>query len=507
MATPGPARDPAARTQDRPAGHRGHPTGPAPARPQPVDPGNPAAGRLAELQRTAGNRAVTDLVRTGGPVRRAPAPAPAPAPAGAGPAPAPTSAFTVNWTYVIGYGPLDRTRPRDENIIWTGDKMSIFAVVSDPHAKDLGLMTMSTALGIGGQAGDATVAKPRWSSADTVEWEITATTPGKRLLSFLVAAPDGTHEQRHEVDLTVAADARVFKDRCSSAESVLNAKHAAGRKWFMDCFHAYKTGYEAQSAALEAQRNAEKLAAQLLFGVMFAVAGGAVGGAVAQMESVTSAAAVLKTEFNGMAAGAFTDAAKDLGKYVARIPATLGGPGKVPGGGAGGSVDPAAAGVGGKGAGAVAALDPLDWMTTIDGKIAGERAAIGQVIADAHLKADRVAVTQPGYEFDWDPVEVVMEGATIAGRPIDDLGPVPTALQYERACWEVWLANYGYKLVYYPSDVPFGAGYGVEENVGGKLRDRIDEVAKKFGESGDDWISRYGAPSRAKAEAEKAKRD
>jgi hypothetical protein len=101
----------------------------------------------------------------------------------------------------------------------------------------------------------------------------------------------------------------------------------------------------------------------------------------------------------------------------------------------------------------------------------------------------------------------VTEGAKIAGKSINELGPVPSDLEYERAFWEVWLSQYAYKAVYYPSDVPFGAGYGVESGVGSKLKKRIQEIASKFGETADQWIERYGAPARQAAEAKKKKYD
>ena len=388
--------------------------------------------------------------------------------------------------------------------MWAGDELSIYAVISTRNARGLGLKAFHVDMGMSGLMGDATISKAHWISDSIIGWNINAKTPGKRTLSFVVASKDDALEYRNEVDLTVAADVRLFKDRCSSAESLINTKHAAARQWFMECFRAYKAGYEAQSAAIEEQRGAERLAGQLLLGVLFAAVGGAAGGAVGQMSQLVNASKVLNEEFNSKIVGAaLTDAAKDLAKYVARIPAQLATPGKHPSGGAGASTDPGAAGLAGKGAGAVAALDPLDWMTAIDGKIAGERKEIGEQIVAAQLKADEISVTNPGYIFDWDPVEVVNAGATIDGKPIDNLGPIPTALQYERACWEVWLANYAWQVRYMPGDVPGGAFHFVGSNVGGKIKDRIDKVAHQFGETANDWIDRYGAPSLAKAEAEK----
>ena len=450
----------------------------------------------------AAPEAADDLV-----VHRVPGPAPGSTQADPKAVPAGLPPFEVDWTWVIKFGNMDPNKPRSETLIWAGDTLAVFAKVSLPNAKDLGLYAQAAATGLGGSFGDATMTKPTWVNDRTVMWEISGTTPGHRSVGFSVAGPDGyANERLHDIDLTVGADVRLFKDRCSSAESVLNAKHARAREWFMGCFLAYKAGYERQSAALDRQAGADKLVGQILLGVLFAAAGGAVGGAVAKMASVEKAAGVLATQFGPKAQGAFTDAAKDVAKYVARLPAATVGSSRqgTPGGGA--STDPGTAGVA-QGEQAPSAVDPMNWMATIDQRIAGERAAMGATIADAHQRVDKLSVTQPNFLFDWDPVELVNDRAMIDGKPIDALGEVPTAMQYERACWEVWLANYAYKLVYYPSDVPFGAGYGVEENVRSKLKEEIDKVAESFGESGDDWIARYGAPAKAAAEAKKAKLD
>jgi len=416
-----------------------------------------------------------------------------------------TPSFEVEWTWVIRYGNMDRNKPRSDNLIWVGDTLAVFARVSVPNAKDLGLKLQSASVGLAGSFGDATVTAPSWVDDRTVMWEISGTTPANRSVGFSVAGPDGVSNERlNDIELIVGADVRLFKDRCSTAESVLNAKHARAREWFMGCFLAYKAGYERQSAALERQAGADRLAGQLLLGVLFAAVGGAAGGAVTQMASVKAAGKLLETEIGPMAQGAFTDAAKDVAKFVARLPAGQVAPGSQgkPGGSA--STDPSQVGVA-QGEQAPSAVDPLNWMATIDQRIAGERAAMGATISDAHQRVDKLSVTQPDYVFSWDPVELVNESATIDGKPIDALGEAPTALQYERACWEVWLANYAYKVVYYPSDVPFGAGYGVQNNVRSKLKEEIDKVAASFGESGDDWIARYGGPLKASAEAKAAK--
>jgi hypothetical protein len=64
--------------------------------------------------------------------------------------------------------------------------------------------------------------------------------------------------------------------------------------------------------------------------------------------------------------------------------------------------------------------------------------------------------------------------------------------------WEVWLENYSWTI-------GSSGGFAIaESNVGGKLKDEIDRVAEKFGETGDQWIERYGKQLKGKVEAEAA---
>jgi hypothetical protein len=315
----------------------------------------------------------------------------------------------------------------------------------------------------------------------------------------------------HEFDLTAVATADYFKGRCSTAESTLNSLHAAGREWFMSCFLNYKKAYDNHNAALKEQAGAERLKDAILFSVIFGALGGVAGGAVGG--ALRGSQETMRKAFGNIGEGALTDAAKDFTKAVARVPTQL--QGRSGAGAGGGGAPPtvtstAPAGVAGQGERAPAGIDPLDWMAGIDKGIAGERKTIGEQVVKAHEMADQCIANNPDCEFDWDPVEVVTEGAKIAGKPINDLGPVPSDLEYERSFWEVWLSQYAYKVKYYTVMAPYPSESSrdyveVERNVGGKLRKRIQEVASKFGETADQWIERYGAPARQAAEAKKKK--
>src|SRR5262245_16855164 len=127
--------------------------------------------------------------------------------------------------------------------------------------------------GVGNALGEIVVGQPTWLSDTKVAWTVTGKKPGRRFMSFSVLAADGTNECEHSFDLTVLADRQCFKDRCTTAESTLNTSYAKGRAWFLDCFMAYKEGYERQTAALHDQAESDRLAGQLLLGVLFAAFG------------------------------------------------------------------------------------------------------------------------------------------------------------------------------------------------------------------------------------------
>lgn len=447
-----------------------------------------------------------------------------PAPTTAAPVPASPTGYKGRldvdlWVESVRSGPVPSGVARNNTKSYIGDQHVITADVKGPLGVDTdpsnidfkepseaGLHMTLMMISSGNNMSDCKIDK-RWQSPGVAEWVITPLTPGHQHVLVSISDADWENTESYELDIAAGADPTWFKGRCSTAESNLNTLYAAGRTWFSDCFASYKGAYDAFQSALNKQRNADQLAADLVLGVLFAAVGGAAGGAVGakvanMMAEVKEAGEVIKPAlFNATTRAALTDAAKDVAKFVARIPARQPIDASKSGTPPGPTTDPSqsAAPMGER---AVPAVDPLSWFVAIDGAIAAERAAVGQQLVDAQKAADEAVVLDPAAVIDWDPVAVLEDVATLNGKPLRSLGAVPQSIAYERSFWETWLENYAYHVAYMPGDVPGGAGYYVGEGIGKKLREEIDRVAQKFGESGDDWIERYGGVSKAKAQKE-----
>lgn len=291
-------------------------------------------------------------------------------------------------------------------------------------------------------------------------------------------------------------------NRCSEANTYLGAAYAGGEVFIRNCTQNYKQGYDDHKAAIDRQKAADQLAEQLILGVIFAAAGGAAGGAV----GVVAGNLLKNIAISATSKGAITDAAKDLAKYIARLPPTLLGSK-----GGGKSVDanvsdtPMApgqpTGASGQGAGAPAAMDPFTWHNGAMMVLAKERQAAYDALLQMQQAAGEGVKKKEPYSVSFDPLVVVKQSCKIAGHALNELATlqVPTALQYERAFWEEWLKQYAYKIRTVYSHVAIFKS--VEGNVGKELKAEIDRVAGKFGETGDQWIERYGGKAAKEKEA------
>ena len=447
------------------------------------------------------------------------APAPATAPPGATPAPSTgyKGPITIDsWQSVVTPGPVPSGIARDHTKSYIGDQHVIMAKISGELAvstggqdmdlkqpADAGLHQMELMVSIGGSMSEFKTDRA-WQGPDTVKWTLTPTTPGQQHVTVSVADAEWQNAQDFELDIAAGADPTWFKGRCSTAETTLNTLHAAGRGWFADCFASYKQAYDSFNGALRKQHDADQLTQDMILGVLFAAIGGAAGGVAAAavsplMAEVTKAGKIVRPAlFNATTRAALTDAAKDVAKFVARIPSRQSVGGSKGGAPPAATTDPAQAAAA-QGEGAVPAVDPLTWLVAIDGGIAKERAEAGAQLEEAQKTADEAAILDPTTLFDWDPVAVITMGATLDGKPLDNLGTVPQAIAYERSFWETWLTNYAYKAFKIIESEPQGGASTTEYvsgNVGGKLHDEIDKVAQKFGETADQWIERFGGPKK-----------
>jgi hypothetical protein len=426
------------------------------------------------------------------------------------PSAAPKSSVATWWHVTDHMGTDTMSDLSPPSIIKLGEPVIVEAQLAGPPYPENTLITgMDVRPREGGAAANVSVTGSR-PDERTYRWVVTATGPGNFELHFNIApdpwvgsSPYSAGEGYH--NLLAYADATWFKGRCSTAESTLNTLYAKGQAWFYECYMNYMDAYAAFNASLTKQRNAEKLVGDLLLGALFAVGGGAIGGALGgMMKDAEAAGGILHKVFTNVQSGVLTDSAKDLAKYLVRLPV---GPlkDKVLGSHGGGahasgveaSTDASKAGVA-QGAGNVAAIDPEHWYAAIERTINTERGEVGAMLTSLQEGLDTILVTDPHQSFDWDPVQVITEAAKLDGKPLDQLGTAPPALAYERSMWEVWLENYSWTI-------GSSGGFAIaESNVGGKLKDEIDRVAEKFGETGDQWIERYGKQLKGKVEAEAA---
>jgi hypothetical protein len=410
----------------------------------------------------------------------------------------------VSWRDQNIIGARAPTTPRVGHM-YVGDTLNIIATFpTSTRPQDTGLTFPSMGTAVGGHGFDGvTITPATWTNPHEAVISVTAITAGTRHLNVGMLAPGLEVDSAHDVEIRVVEDPEYFKGRCGTAESTLNGLHAAGRKWFMDCFTNYQTGYQRHQAALDKQHEADKLTDDLILGVLLAGIGGAAG---ATIGGLVKNSGVLKEALTTPQLEGLTDAAKDLTKYVVRLPANstvrsklMGSSHSAPGTPPPPSTSAGNAGVA-QGSGVAAGVQPMQWMTHVDGKIGAERASAGVLLSGFQEAADEALAYPSGANnFDWDPVIAVLESATIDGNPVDQLGPIPSADNYEEAFWITWIQTYAYGISVTASKA--GAVFSLEDNLGKSLKSEIDAVATRLGSSGDAWLAQYAEPARAAMQA------
>jgi Domain of unknown function (DUF4157) len=320
-------------------------------------------------------------------------------------------------------------------------------------------------------------------------------------------APGGAHQPEPQSPEEVAANKErwgEFVDQCTAAINHLIICYEIGSLFVHDCVQSYEKGFADHEAALEAQGQRDRLTNELILGVVFAGVGGAAGGATAALAGPMIKAIIT----NATAQAAVTDAAKDLAKYLARLPPQL-----APSGGGAGSKTPASpppatptapqAKQGG-GASGPAGVDPRQMGATAARALSEEKVAAHVALQAMFARARIAKDTGEPFLLDFDPLRVLEESCTVNGTKLSMLGTlaIPSALEYERAFWECWLSQYAHKV-----QITTGHGHSVANpvsNVGKDVLAEIDRVAQHFGETGEAWVERYGAPAQ-QAAAEQAR--
>lgn len=155
----------------------------------------------------------------------------------------------------------------------------------------------------------------------------------------------------------------------------------------------------------------------------------------------------------------------------------------------------------GKGAGSAAAIDPFTWHLNAMRLLESERSAAFGSLGQLQDLASQALEQKKPYVADSDPHILMQQSCQFSGHKLADLATVkvPDPEAYERAFWEAWLSQYAYGV-----SIGFGGYASADMTVPKEIQERLKQVAAKFNQDPEQWIQKYGTPSREKAEKEAA---
>jgi hypothetical protein len=145
--------------------------------------------------------------------------------------------------------------------------------------------------------------------------------------------------------------------------------------------------------------------------------------------------------------------------------------------------------------------DPRSWRAQSAVRVNSEKEAVLTLLDQWKTKA---RARDAGFSLNFDPATTADTSLVRGGTPLKDV-PVPDQTEHEKqfelGMWKDWLSAFGYTVG--ESQTRAGRISYAKENQGKKVRDRINAL----GQDGDAWLEQYGGISRAKAEAEAARRN
>jgi hypothetical protein len=434
-----------------------------------------SAAGVASLQRSVGNRAVARLFQA----QRSPTGEPG----------------RVTFSQSVRPGGEAPGQPRGPGKFYKGDTLVITATAAGggslaDFTSRLDLQAAAAFSVI--EAGDAT----------RLRWELTATRVGAHSgVARVVSLAGGDARASLPLTMTVVADLQDFQAACAQAQAAIGVRYDGAIGRLNQAAQAYDIAFKRQDAALSEVSAQEKMIEDLAWGAFLAALGGGAGGA---------AGAFLKARKyapkDTMPEGAIIDAGKDLVKFAVRSadklrggskPATAGDSTAQPG-------DPAR---GGKAGGKAAGAEPFQWLTGFAGDLLREKALMQAtlvgLIADSRQARDANTMA----DLDEDPVAIVNSDKQLVALANELSADSKT---YLAKLWHTWLERYAYVVqehIWGGRDDDITERYVVKDNVGRKIRKKIDAAAAECGESGDAWLATYAPKARAEAEAEAAKKN
>ncbi len=313
----------------------------------------------------------------------------------------------------------------------------------------------------------------RWADAKTREWQLRFTKVGTSKVSMELSQ-DGPIDSYDE-QFQVVADLQDFTLACVEAQSALRGKFDHASRRINTAASAFRKAYAEQQADLDDVAARQKMFADLIFGALFAAAGGFVGGWVGGWLKNVNEKAYKEKDW-------LIDSAKDTVKFAVRSGDKLRG-------GASPSVqgDSTAPGVTvpdhPRGEFKASGKDPLDFLTDLQAKIAGEGEQAQDALTKLIASAREARSAQSKADFGEDPVAVVNKDLTldqiVSALPVDKK-------VYLKGLWKTWLETYGWRT--YETGVLMALP-AVER--------KIEKAANDMGETAHQWFVQWADPAGA----------
>jgi hypothetical protein len=328
------------------------------------------------------------------------------------------------------------------------------------------------------------VVKRQWESRTTFKWVLRAKAVGRgHVKAAMTDAPSrqlGEPAQSfgdYEGTFRIVADFADFVAACGQAQSTLSEKFYHATKRMDDAAKAFRQAVAGQQADLDDVAARQKMFEDLLFGAIFAAAGGFVGGWVGGWLKRVNDGAYAKEDW-------LIDAAKDTVKYAVRTTDKL----RTPGGSLstrGDSTAPSVTDTGpAHGEHKASGKDPLDFLTEVGARIAGEGEQAQSALTKLISKAREQRSSSSQLYFDEDPVAIAIKDLAL-DRISREL-PVDKRV-YMKGLWKTWLEAYGagkYETGELVARVP-------------AVQEKIQKAAAAMGETAEQWGREWADPKRA----------
>jgi hypothetical protein len=402
-------------------------------------------GQLLALQQTAGNAAVSRMLRARGhaqtpSIQRDEAPPPAPdggnAPAGGqtdAVGPAAWSELLVRRKRPITNIPnAARSSEGDALEIFEGDtvtfKVTLPGLTEATHADYRAFATLRGATtGAGESTPDMSNMPDSTFTGTGYEWDFVFDRMGHYDVSVWVDGPQGRHDEQDRT-VTVYGDIQDMEEALSATDDALQAVVLDADAGLSEATEAFKSAYEEQKKELDKEAKDRQMEDDLLYNALFAGLGGIGGGVIGKLGEYVK---------SGLAGGLAIDCAKDVEKSVIKSASAMGHSmvGEV-------QLTPASP-------------DPLNFLLKHGSAAKSEASKLFKMVETAKDYAHALTNAQKPVEFDADPRSLLEQSKSLqfirSPKSADKNA-------YTRSLWSEWLGKHGYVFVAEHLDSRPGAG-------------------------------------------------